>query len=40
VVLLHLRQATLPVDLTETDGRRDLVGLKLFDAAGREVPVV
>jgi hypothetical protein len=40
VVLLHLRNVALPVDLTETEGRRVFVGLTLFDAAGREVPVV
>jgi hypothetical protein len=40
VVLLHLRQVALPVDLTETDGRRVFVRLEMFDAAGREVPVV
>lgn len=40
VVLLHLRHVALPVDLTETDGRRVFVRLQLFDASGREVPVV
>lgn len=40
VVLLHLRRVALPVDLTETDGRRVFVRLELFDADGREVPVV
>lgn len=40
VVLLHLRRVVLPVDLAVTDGRRVFVGLEMFDAGGREVPVV
>jgi len=40
VVLLHLRKVALPVDLTETDGRKVFVRLQLFDAAGQEVSVV
>lgn len=40
VVLLHLRNPGLPVDLTETGGRRVFVRLELFDADGRAVPVV
>ncbi len=40
VVLLHLRDAALPVDLTGTGGRRVFVRLELFGADGRAVPVV
>ncbi len=40
VVLVHLRRVALPVDLTETAGRRVFVRQELFDAAGERVPVV
>jgi hypothetical protein len=40
VVLLHLQHVALPIDLSETDGRKVFVRLELFDAAGRPVPVV
>ncbi|GAB1640498.1 hypothetical protein KRMM14A1259_09210 [Krasilnikovia sp. MM14-A1259] len=40
VVLLHLSGVAYPVDMAQTEGRRVFVRQQMFDAAGREVPLV
>ncbi|WP_155373581.1 hypothetical protein [Catellatospora vulcania] len=39
-VLLHLRDARLPVDLAEVGGQPVMAGVQLLDASGQEIDIV